>query len=289
MKFSQFGTFSVVSLFSIISLLIILFFRYGFSFSIFPLGLILILIVCLLYFYKLTIYIDDNYLSFKLGIGLFGRKYKISNIKSCQIVKNPIWYGIGIRILPNGMLYNVSGLSAIELKFKNKKDIVRIGTNKPDQIVDYLSKKLDNSPVEFPKPWEKSNSRFPYGWLIVLFFLILVGRELFYAKQAPEITIQNKTISISGIYGQKIPIDDIAQIDLEMHIPSFERTNGIEFGLTFKGNFEVSSIGNAKMFIEFGSPPYIKLRTFDNSFIFLNFKDQQKTIAIFEKLQNEIN
>lgn len=282
MKFSQFGTFSVVSLFSIIGLFVFLFLKSGFSFLIG--GLLLLFIVCLLYFYKLCIYIDDNCISFKLGIGLFVRKYKISDIKSCQSVKNPISYGIGVRILPNGMLYNVSGLSAIELKFKNKKDIVRIGTNKPDLIVDYLTKKLDNSPAEYPKPWEKLNSGFAYGWLLFVFIFILIGADLFYSKQEPEITIHNKRIEISGIYGLNIPIDNIAQIDLEMHIPSFEKTDGFGFGLTYKGNFELSEIGPAILFIEFGSPPYIKLRTLDNKFIFLNFKNKQKTKVLFDKI-----
>ena len=63
-----------------------------------------------------------------------GKSYKISDIKYCRTVSNSVINGIGIRMLPNGWLYNVSGLKAIELQFKNRKSVIRIGTDKPDEI-----------------------------------------------------------------------------------------------------------------------------------------------------------
>lgn len=98
----------------------------------------IILFVCILNFYQLKITISSSHIAFKPGIGLISKKYKLSDISSFQPVKNSILNGIGIRKLPNGWLYNVSGLDAIELQFKNKTSVVRIGTNKPHEISDQL-------------------------------------------------------------------------------------------------------------------------------------------------------
>ena len=136
-KYTQFGTFSVVILllpalyFSVMSIRAILSSE---PVKLIHLLLIAIFAVCLLIFYRLTITLDRGQISFKMGIGLFGRSYKLSDIKSCKAVKNSPLHGIGIRVLLNGWLYNISGLKAIELRFKNRKSIVRIGTNQADEI-----------------------------------------------------------------------------------------------------------------------------------------------------------
>ena len=141
-KYTQFGTFMVIVFMLTLFFSLIMILAEGlkdnsrfitFSF------LSLIMIVALLFFYKITIEIDDAFISFKLGIGWFGRKYRIDNLISCKSVKNSIWYGMGARLLPNGWLFNVSGLKAIELSFKNKKSIIRIGTNKPEEIAEIVT------------------------------------------------------------------------------------------------------------------------------------------------------
>lgn len=102
--------------------------------------ILLAVLVSLLFFYKLTITVDEKGISFKFGIGWFGKKYLFSEIASCKPVRNKWYYGIGIRYLGNGWLYNVSGLKAIELTFKNKKSVVRIGTDQPEEICEVFQK-----------------------------------------------------------------------------------------------------------------------------------------------------
>jgi len=136
-KYTQFGTFSVTIMLPLFLLFSGLLIKSGLSNS--PdfyilLILVIVFLICLLVFYKLTIIIDDKFVTFKLGIGLVSKSYKIADLKSCKPIATSVWNGIGIRMLPNGWLYNVSGLKAIELQFANKKSIVQIGTNKPDEI-----------------------------------------------------------------------------------------------------------------------------------------------------------
>ena len=136
-KFTQFGTVSVTIMLPLFLFFSGLLIKNGLANSpdfYIHLVLAILFLICLLVFYKLTIIVDDKFVTFKLGIGLVRKSYKISDLKSCRPVTNSALNGIGIRMLPNGWLYNVTGIEAIELQFHNKNSIVRIGTNKPDEI-----------------------------------------------------------------------------------------------------------------------------------------------------------
>jgi hypothetical protein len=102
------------------------------------------LIIGALLFYNLTIEVDREYIRFKMGIGLIRRKYKLSDISYCKPLEKMFVCGWGIRLLLKGTLYNVSGFKAIELGFKNKTRIVRIGTDVPQEIAEYVNKLMGN-------------------------------------------------------------------------------------------------------------------------------------------------
>jgi hypothetical protein len=82
----------------------------------------------LLGFYGITIVVTDKQIKIKFGIGFYTKKINLSNVKSISIQNSPIYCGYGIRIIPNGLPYKVNGRHAIEIKFKNKKEVVQIGT-----------------------------------------------------------------------------------------------------------------------------------------------------------------
>jgi hypothetical protein len=96
----------------------------------------------LLVFYGMTIIVTDKHLKIKFGIGLYTKKVDLATISSVSVVKNPIYYGYGIRMLANGLLYNVSGKHALEIKFKKKKQVIQIGTNDWDNLKDTIEKSL---------------------------------------------------------------------------------------------------------------------------------------------------
>ena len=136
-KFTQSGTFSIMVTLSCIILCIVMLFIIGFDEAL-PVVIlcfvILLFIVCLLIFYKLTITIDDTHLTFSMGIGLISKSYPLSDIESCTPVRNSFLYGVGIHMTSSGWLYNVSGLNAVEVSFKNRKSKIRIGTDRPDEV-----------------------------------------------------------------------------------------------------------------------------------------------------------
>ncbi len=93
----------------------------------------LALLFTLLLFHSLTVTIEDGFLKISFGIGIIKAKFSLDEIESHQPVKNSWLYGWGIRLTPHGVLYNVSGLDAVEIKMKSGKRY-RIGTDAPEEL-----------------------------------------------------------------------------------------------------------------------------------------------------------
>ncbi len=88
----------------------------------------IIFIIGLLLFFQMRTSVGNGKIKISYGIGLIKKTISIHNIEQIKIVRNKWYYGLGIRKLKNGWLYNIHGLDAIELKMKNSKYIIRIGT-----------------------------------------------------------------------------------------------------------------------------------------------------------------
>jgi len=286
-KYTQFGTFSIIVIGFAIILCIVLMIIAGLN-EIAPIGFmgvcILTLVFFLLSFYKLTITIDNTYIRFSLGIGLIARKYLISDIQSCKSVSNNPMSGVGIRIISKGWMYNVSGLKAIEIRFKNSRSIIRIGTNRPDEIAEVISKMIKkDSSVSGTDYKDKTGYLQP---MIIAFIILSVLIFLFIGNREPGIIISDTGIKIKGMYGLTINYSDIQKLDTLQTLPKIQmRTNGYAFGRTLKGNFRLQNQENAKLFITKRVPPYILMRT-ENYNIYLNFKESNKTIDLFKTLTN---
>ncbi len=84
-------------------------------------------------FSSLTVEIRDGKLRSYFGPGLPAKAVKLQDIESVQVVENPWYSGWGVRITPQGMLYNVSGFQAVEVKLKNRKSF-RLGTDEPEKL-----------------------------------------------------------------------------------------------------------------------------------------------------------
>ena len=104
---------------------------YGFNWIAFV--VLIILGVCLVLFATLTVVIDEDVLEIRFGPGVIRKKFPLKDIESCRVVKNPWYYGWGIRLTPHGWLYNVSGFHAVEIKMKTGKKY-RIGTDVPNDL-----------------------------------------------------------------------------------------------------------------------------------------------------------
>ena len=130
-KHTQIGYLIIIVL--IIPLLIVFFTMIFTEFNQSLLILFFIFLASLILFPSLTVEIDKTKLIAKFGFGIINKKFILKDIESCCVVKNPWYYGWGIRTTPHGWLYNISGLSAVEIQMKNGKKY-RIGTDEPKNL-----------------------------------------------------------------------------------------------------------------------------------------------------------
>ncbi len=290
-KFTQFGTNTVIGMLTMVIFSLIMLFVIGIDNS--PMrGIFVVLAVSLLigmlFFYKLTIYINETYISFKLGIGLFSKKYLIADLKSCKPVKNDALFGIGIHLIPNAMLYNVSGLQAIELTFKNQKTKVRIGTNEPEEIASIISKMIENEKPESTSTYS-IKSKFSPTLTIILIVLILLLGPILYGKREMRVNLTKSEFNLVGVYGLTIKYSDIKQLDTISSLPRiYLKTNGYAFGKTLKGNFTLNDGTKAKLFITKKRPPYILIKT-ESDILYINFRNPDKTVNLFNALTTNLS
>ena len=96
------------------------------------------LVFCAIFFTTLSVAVTNEFVQVKFGPGIISKRVRLDEILSCNPVRNRWLYGWGIRKIPHGWLFNVSGLDAVEVVMKNGR-IYRIGTDEPD----ILSRAID--------------------------------------------------------------------------------------------------------------------------------------------------
>ena len=94
-------------------------------------GLVLVL------FSTLTVVVRDQAVEVFFGPGLIRRRIPLHRIRDVRAVRTPWYYGWGIRLTPSGWLWNVSGLSGVEIQFDDGHRF-RIGSDEPDKLADVL-------------------------------------------------------------------------------------------------------------------------------------------------------
>lgn len=140
--------FTWVLLFTLVPVSVFIYLAYKFQIGDRPLPLIpmigieVLFAVIFLLFYGLKTSITDKFIVLKYGVGLIKIKISLSNVKDTRIVRNPWYYGFGIKIIPHGMLYSAHGLNAVELTLKNKHRIIRIGSMNNKKLKDEIDKRL---------------------------------------------------------------------------------------------------------------------------------------------------
>jgi hypothetical protein len=96
-------------------------------------GGMFVMAMILLLFFRLTVSVDAHYVRAVFGIGIIGKRVPLGNITGVRCVTNPWWYGWGIRLIPGGWMWNITGNQAVELKLKSGR-LLRIGTDEPEAL-----------------------------------------------------------------------------------------------------------------------------------------------------------
>jgi len=99
-------------------------------------------VIIYLLFYGMKTIIDDESIRISYGIGLIKKTIKLVNVKTVGVVSNPWYYGWGIHLIPNGIIYNISGFAGVELTFKDTSRIVRIGSANAPALKNTITAKI---------------------------------------------------------------------------------------------------------------------------------------------------
>ena len=138
-KHTQIGWLSLISL----GIGILLTGYFGFLYSNWiALSVLGVLVICIILFASLDIIVNDKSVEIRFGVGLIRKKFSLEEIESCAVVRNRWWDGWGIRKIPKGWLFNVSGLDAVELVMRNGK-VYRIGTDESQNLGKFIQRKLN--------------------------------------------------------------------------------------------------------------------------------------------------
>jgi hypothetical protein len=92
-------------------------------------------------FSTLTVTVDEQEIEVWFGPGLIRKRLPLSRVEGCRQVRNQWWYGWGIRLIPDGWLWNVSGLEAVELTLKDE-GVFRIGTDESQRLSAAINERL---------------------------------------------------------------------------------------------------------------------------------------------------
>jgi hypothetical protein len=101
----------------------------------------IILLIALVLFASLNVIIENNFLEIRFGIGLIRRKFPLDEYELVGVVKNPWYYGWGIRFISHGRLYNVSGSYAVEMRTKDGM-VIRIGSDEPEKLDEAIKQSM---------------------------------------------------------------------------------------------------------------------------------------------------
>ena len=186
------------------------------------------------------------------------------------------------------MLYNVSGLRAVEILFDNGRR-VRIGTDEPEALVCALSgatrKPGVASPDEFPRDagWPNRVRTIFIGLSVVV--VAWIAWNLYAYSRPPSIELSNFTFHVgTGLHGADLALFDIDSVTLVDNLPRIlRRTNGFSSGGLLRGNFLLEEWGRGKLFINRNSPPYLVVRSRD-TFVVVNFEDAARTRELYGQL-----
>lgn len=90
--------------------------------------------VAVVLFSRLRVTVAGGRLVTSFGWGWPKRTVALDIVTAARSVRNKWWYGLGIRKVPRGWMFNVWGLDAVELEFESGR-VFRVGTNEPDVLL----------------------------------------------------------------------------------------------------------------------------------------------------------
>jgi hypothetical protein len=137
----------------------------------------------------------------------------------------------------------------------------------------------------------KTGTKIVIGVIIafLLTVLTLVGLLLAQSNKPTNFTVTQDSLAIDGMYGETVKGADISSVTISDSLPEITlRTNGSALGKRLKGFFNVTGLGNVKLFLNTETKRYIFIKTGTRTII-LNSEDLASTQILYEKIKTLTN
>ena len=245
--------------------------------------------IILLLFSTLTVTITSDGVLAVFGVGLLRKTLMFADITSFMPVRNTWLNGWGIHYFQGGVLWNASGLSAIEFKMANGR-YVRIGTGEPDQLMIALTQAAGRPEVEHVAAtgslWARQQTA---AAIIGVLGAAVAASTVYFGFQPPKTMVGFDAFYVSnGLYRNTIAYDAMQSLTLEETLPNVGvKTNGFAAGKTLRGNFRVDGWGPSRLFVNLDQPPFVVIKTADTHVV-VNFADPLQTRRLYSELKPHV-
>jgi hypothetical protein len=238
-------------------------------------------------FSTLTVEVDSEAIRLRFGVGLIRKRVALEQVRGWQAVRNPWYRGWGIRLGRRDVLWNVSGLDAVELILADGRRF-RVGTDEPDALRDAIARASGRTPIPDDGTLPGSPPG-PRAWLplvlVVLALLLVLGPVFWLQMRPPTVTVSAEGVQVRSLfYRATLSRDEISAVSLEPTLPRVRlRTNGFSAAGIHRGHFEVEGLGRGRLFVDEGAGPFVFVNLREG-FLFVNYDEPERTRALFEEI-----
>lgn len=120
--------------------------------------------------------------------------------------------------------------------------------------------------------------------IIVGILVAIVLIPIFYGMLPAQVNIEKGRMEITGLYGTKRSLDELASVTLSDTLPGITfRMNGLAAGSVRKGWFKLRDGGKCLLFLSSDKAPYITITDKSGLQIILNARTPEKTLELYRK------
>lgn len=136
---------------------------------------------------------------------------------------------------------------------------------------------------------EKKRKRsYIFSISLTVIVLTFVAGLFFFGLRPTEVTINEQSISFSGMYSYELKLEDIESAVIIEDLPdNMKRTNGFGTSTRALGHFSSDELGKGRMYVFTEYEPYIFLNT-KEGFLIVNSKDEQETLQWYNLITERI-
>jgi hypothetical protein len=247
-----------------------------------------VLALVVLVFGALTVAVDREAIRLRFGIGLVRKTIPLVGVRSWRPVRNPWYLGWGIHLGPGYALWNVSGLSGLELILADGRRF-RIGTDEPEALARAIETGAGRAPADpadvLPVPPRNWKATALAAAVVAVALALLIGVPFHLEMKPVRAIVSPRGFEIQSVfYGQEYRWEDVTEIRLEPGLPRIlARTNGFAAAGVLRGHFRVQELGEGKLFVDLGTPPFILVRLHEG-FVAVNLATPDETRALYDEL-----